>query len=110
MNILQRYVAKSYISAFFLGMVVLTFVLSIGLLVKATQLVIKGLDPKLILNFLLVSIPESFSFTIPLAVLVSALLVLTSAFAFKRDKIDRADGTIFLLVFAAYYVYLFMNL
>ena len=75
MTILQRYVARSYVSAFFLGMVVLTFVLSIGLLVKATQLVIKGLDPKLILNFLAVSIPESFSFTIPLAVLVSALLV-----------------------------------
>ena len=75
MTILQRYVAKSYVSAFFLGMVVLTFVLSIGLMVKATQLVIKGLDPKLILNFLAVSIPESFSFTIPLAVLVSALLV-----------------------------------
>ena len=75
MNILQKYIAKSYISAFLLGMVVLTFVLSIGLLVKATQLVIKGLDPKLILNFLAVSIPESFSFTIPLAVLVSALLV-----------------------------------
>ena len=75
MTILQKYVARSYISAFLLGMVVLTFVLSIGLLVKATQLVIKGLDPKLILNFLAVSIPESFSFTIPLAVLVSALLV-----------------------------------
>ena len=75
MNILQRYIARSYISAFLLGMIVLTFVLSIGLLVKATQLVIKGLDPKLILNFLAVSIPESFSFTIPLAVLVSALLV-----------------------------------
>ena len=75
MNILQKYIARSYISAFLLGMLVLTFVLSIGLLVKATQLVIKGLDPKLILNFLAVSIPESFSFTIPLAVLVSALLV-----------------------------------
>jgi lipopolysaccharide export system permease protein len=75
MNILQKYIARSYIAAFLLGMVVLTFVLSIGLLVKATQLVIKGLDPKLILNFLAVSIPESFSFTIPLAVLVSALLV-----------------------------------
>ena len=75
MTILQRYIARSYVSAFFLGMVVLTFVLSIGLMVKATQLVIKGLDPKLILNFLAVSIPESFSFTIPLAVLVSALLV-----------------------------------
>ena len=75
MNILQKYILRSYISAFLLGMIVLTFVLSIGLLVKATQLVIKGLDPKLILNFLAVSIPESFSFTIPLAVLVSALLV-----------------------------------
>ncbi len=75
MTILQKYVARSYVSAFFLGMVVLTFVLSIGLLVKATQLVIKGLDPGLILHFLAVSIPESFSFTIPLAVLVSALLV-----------------------------------
>ncbi|MBQ6924036.1 MAG: LptF/LptG family permease [Kiritimatiellae bacterium] len=75
MTILQKYIARSYISAFLLGMVVLTFVLSIGLLVKATQLVIKGLDPKLILHFLAVSIPESFSFTIPLAVLVSALLV-----------------------------------
>ena len=75
MNILQKYIARSYVSAFLLGMLVLTFVLSIGLLVKATQLVIKGLDPGLILNFLAVSIPESFSFTIPLAVLVSALLV-----------------------------------
>ncbi len=75
MTILQKYIARSYVTAFFLGMVVLTFVLSIGLLIKATQLVIKGLDPKLILHFLAVSIPESFSFTIPLAVLVSALLV-----------------------------------
>ncbi len=75
MTILQKYVVKSYVSAFLLGMVVLTFVLTIGLLVKATQLVIKGLAPDLILNFLAVSIPETFSFTIPLAVLVSALLV-----------------------------------
>ncbi len=75
MTILQKYIVKSYVSAFLLGMVVLTFVLTIGLLVKATQLVIKGLAPQLILNFLAVSIPETFSFTIPLAVLVSALLV-----------------------------------
>ncbi len=75
MTILQKYIVKSYVSAFLLGMVVLTFVLTIGLLVKATQLVIKGLAPELIFNFLAVSIPETFSFTIPLAVLVSALLV-----------------------------------
>lgn len=75
MKILQRYVARSYLAAFLLGMVVLTFVLSIGLFVKATQLVVKGLPPGLIFRFLAVSIPESCSFTIPLAALVSALLV-----------------------------------
>ena len=42
--------------------------------------------------------------------LLSALLVLLSAFTFKRDKIDRADGAVFLLAFIAYYVWLFINL
>lgn len=75
LSILQRYVSKSYLSAWFLAMVVLTFVLSIGLLVKATQLVVKGLPVELVFKFLAVGIPESLSFTIPLASLVSALLL-----------------------------------
>lgn len=74
-SILQRYVSKSYLSSWLLAMLVLTFVLSIGLLVKATQLVVKGLPAELVLNFLAVGIPESLSFTIPLASLVSALLL-----------------------------------
>lgn len=74
-SILQRYVSKSYLSSWLLAMLVLTFVLSIGLLVKATQLVVDGLPAERVLNFLAVSIPESLSFTIPLASLVSALLL-----------------------------------
>ena len=42
--------------------------------------------------------------------LASAVLVLLSAFFFKRNKIDRGDGVIFLLCFIAYYVWLFINL
>lgn len=75
MNKLQKYIFTSYASSFLLAMLVLTFVLSIGTLVKATQYVIKGLDPGLIGSYILVSIPEFFSFTIPLSVLVSSLLV-----------------------------------
>ncbi len=56
-------------------MFVLTFVLSIGLLVKATRLVIKGLPAELIFKFIFVSLPESLAFTVPLASLVSALLL-----------------------------------
>ena len=92
MKILQRYVLSRYVSAFMLGMVVLTFVLSIGLLVKATQLVIKGLAPGLILNFLFVSVPESFSFTIPLSVLVSALLVFGRLSSDGETSAMRACG------------------
>lgn len=75
MSILQRYIARSFITAFLMAMVVLTFVLSIGLLVKAAQLVVRGLPASTLLSYLFVSIPETFTFTIPLAALVSALLV-----------------------------------
>jgi lipopolysaccharide export system permease protein len=75
MKILQRYVTSSFLAAFLLGMLVLTFVLSVGLLVKATELVVRGLAPSLVAQFLLVSIPQSFTFTVPLAALVSALLL-----------------------------------
>jgi lipopolysaccharide export system permease protein len=75
MKILQRYVTSSFLAAFLLGMLVLTFVLSVGLLVKATELVVRGLAPSLVAQFLLVSIPQSFTLTVPLAALVSALLL-----------------------------------
>ena len=42
--------------------------------------------------------------------LLSAALVLLSAFTFKRNQIDRADGALFLLCFIVYYVWLFINL
>ena len=75
MKILQRYVFTSFLSSFFLAFLVLTFVLSVGLLVKATQLVVDDMPISVVARFLAVGIPESFSFTIPLASLVSSLLV-----------------------------------
>ncbi len=75
MKLLQRYVSGSFLTAFLLGMLVLTFVLSVGLLVKAVELMVRGLTPGLVLKFLLVSVPQSFTFTVPVAALTSALLV-----------------------------------
>ncbi len=75
MKILQRYVFASFLSSFFLAFLVLTFVLSVGLLVKATQLVVDDMPIAVVARFLAVGIPESFAFTIPLASLVSSLLV-----------------------------------
>ena len=41
--------------------------------------------------------------------LASSVLVLLSAFTFKRDKIDRADGVLLTLVWIAYIVYLSLH-
>ena len=41
--------------------------------------------------------------------LASSVLVLLSAFTFKRDKIDRADGVLLTLVWIAYIVYLTLH-
>ena len=41
--------------------------------------------------------------------LVSSVLVYTSAFTAKKDSIDRFDGTLMLACEAAYLVYLFAN-
>ena len=43
-------------------------------------------------------------------VLLSALLVLGCAFSFKRNSMDRADGVILLLCYAAYMFWLFKNM
>ena len=57
--------------------------------------------------------PVSFSniSLIDVMVLVlSMIMVWLSSYTFKKDKIDRWEGAIFLAVFAAYYVWLFIKL
>lgn len=58
-----------------LGMLVLTFVLSLGLVVKIAQLIARGLPASLVIHFFWINFPESLTFTIPLASLASALLL-----------------------------------
>jgi lipopolysaccharide export system permease protein len=91
-SILQRYVSRSYVAAWLLAMLVLSFVLSIGLVVKAAQLVVKGLPISLVLHFLWISFPESLTFTVPLASLVSALLLFGRLSADGEISAMRACG------------------
>lgn len=75
MKTIERYIVSSFLTAFFLCWLVLTFVLSIGLLVKVTSLIAKGMPVTVVGRYFLSGIPETIGFTIPLAVLISALLV-----------------------------------
>lgn len=75
MKIIERYVLQSFMTAFFLAWLILSFVLTVGLLVKITQLIMDGLPVGAIGLYMLVGFPETLTLTVPLALLVSALLV-----------------------------------
>ena len=42
--------------------------------------------------------------------LLSSILLFTCAFTGKKNSLDRFDGTVFLLIFAAYMSWLIINL
>ena len=53
---------------------------------------------------------EAINFVDAGVLLVSSLIILTSAYVAKKNKIDRTDGIIMLACEAAYMVWLFINL
>ncbi len=75
MKTIERYIVSSFLTAVLLCWLVLTFVLSIGLLVKVTSLIAKGMPVGVIGKYFLTGIPQTIGFTIPLSVLIGALLV-----------------------------------
>lgn len=75
MGTLQRYILRSYLVAFLIAGMVLTFVLSVGFLFKVFQFIMRGASGTLVAQYLFASMPEVLGFTIPLALLVAALLV-----------------------------------
>ncbi|MDR2849799.1 MAG: LptF/LptG family permease [Verrucomicrobiota bacterium] len=92
MKIIERYVLRSFLASFFLAWLVLSFVLTIGLLVKITRLLIDGLPLKAVGQFLLVGLPETLTLTVPIALLVSALLVFSRLSADSEIAAMRACG------------------
>ncbi len=98
MKILERYVLTTYLTSFALAWTVLSFVLSISILVKVTNLVADGAPIGIIGQYILSGIPEIICYTIPLALLVSALLVFGRLSADSEISAMRACGVNFLTV------------
>lgn len=92
MKILERYVTSSLLTSVILAWLVLTFVLAVGLLIRVTGLIIEGLPIDLVGKYLSIGIPEMFNMTIPMAVLVSTLLVFGRLSADSEIAAMRACG------------------
>ena len=92
MKTIERYVFGSFLSSFTLAFLVLTFVLTIALMVQIVSYILSGLPLKLVGEFAMVSFPETLQWTMPLALLVSSVLVFSRMSADSEIAAMRACG------------------
>src|SRR5512136_938346 len=75
MRILRDYILKEFFHSFTLSLVVFTFVLLVGNIIKLADLVInKGVDIFSVLKLFLYLVPWLLSFTLPVAALTAVIL------------------------------------
>ena len=101
MKAIERYVFGSFLSSFALAFLVLSFVLTIGLMVQIVSYIIDGMPFGLIGQFAAVSFPETLQWTIPLALLVASVLVFSRLSADSEIAAMRACGVNLLTVMRA---------
>lgn len=77
MKILREYFLKEYLGPLVIALLVLTFVMILGNLVKIAELVInKGVDIYTVIKLFLFMVPALLTYTLPVATLVAVLLSL----------------------------------
>ena len=92
MKTIERYVFGSFLSSFVLAFLVLSFVLTIGLLVQIVGYIMDGVPMSLVGEFCMVSLPETLQWSMPLALLVSSILVFSRMSADSEISAMRACG------------------
>jgi lipopolysaccharide export system permease protein len=75
MRTLNQYIGRSFTSSFFMTVLVLTFVMSMGSLFRITDMLAKGVSFVSIGQFFIWSMPALLIFTIPISVLTAVLMV-----------------------------------
>ena len=75
MRIIHRYIGLSFVQTFAIAFAVLTFLLMLGFLFKATSLIAAGASAHLFFTYLWSGLPATFTFTLPIGALVSMMLL-----------------------------------
>lgn len=75
MRTLNRYIVLDYLVIFLTALGLITFVMTVGALVKAVDLMARGISASLIIRFFFQNIPYILSFSMPISTLFAALLL-----------------------------------
>ena len=93
MNILHNYILREILTAFLIAMLVFTFILLVGNLVKLVELVMsKGVDLLTVSKLFLYLMPYLLQFTIPMAILTSTVFVFGRLAADREIMAMQASG------------------
>ena len=92
MRILPNYIARNYATTLVAALLVLNFVMSVGLMFKVMQFFARGLSLGLVWKFLLASVPGTLSYSIPVSILASSLLVFGRLSSDSEISAMRASG------------------
>ena len=82
MDTLSKYVTWDYVVTFLFTLMIFTFVMCVGVVVKAIDLLARGVDGWILFSFIMHSIPYSLTFAIPMSALTTVLLL------FSRLSLD----------------------
>ncbi len=92
MGIIQRYIGRSLLGTFLITLSVLTGILCLGNLLKIADLILKGMDPILIMRFFGFLLIGLLEFAIPISILTTSILVFGRLSADNEITGMRASG------------------
>ncbi len=99
MKILHRYIASQLLRTFFISLVVFTFILFMGNVLRLSDLLERGVAGTLLIKLFLAFIPYLLTFSIPMAILTATLLVFGRLSADNEITAMRACGVGFSSIF-----------
>ena len=92
MRTLHRYILSNFLATFLMAVAVLSFVMTVGLLFGSMKYIARGMAPALVAKFLLQNLPGTLSYSVPVASLVSSLLVFSRLSSDSEISAMRACG------------------
>jgi len=75
LRVLHKYIVRDFLLIFGMTIAVITFVMCVGVVIKAIDLLARGVSGFLIVELFFYNIPFILTFTIPMSVLMAALLL-----------------------------------
>ena len=92
MNILNRHILKNLLMIFFASLLVLTFVLMLGIMLKMVSSMDNGVSQLFITKMFILTFPRILTFAVPISILVSVTLVFSRMSAENEITAMRASG------------------